>query len=587
MLQVKKYVFLSIISAVLLVVPQVYAGQCVEDLIEGPSLESQKKSPSLRRRGSRSYTDEDKANAIALARRLGNASMAARQLGIPPPTLKHWIRQGNVYIERQGHIRRDYPDGFKEAAIEKVREFGIMEAAKQLEIPDGTIRNWVLEYEARTGEKLPREVEEYSDAFKDAAIEKVREFGIIEAAKQLEMVHDSLRNWVLEYEARTGEKLPREVEEYSDEFKYTAIEKARELGSIAEAARKLGIIRGTLQGWALEYETRIGERLPRERETKEYSDAFKDAAIEKVKELGSVTKAVKQLKVPKTTLRNWVYEHEARTGERLPREVEEYPDEFKDVAIEKVKELGSIVEAARQLEILYGTLQYWVYEYEARTGERLPRVERYSDAFKDVAIEKVKELGSIVEAARQLEILYGTLRDWVEKYEVRTGERLPRRGYSDAFKEAAIEKVKELGSIVEAVRQLEVHKSTLLYWVYEYETRTGERLPRRVERYSDVFRDAAIEKVKELSSIVKAARQLEILYNTLLYWVRKYEARTGERLPREERYSDAFKDVAIEMVKELGSIVEAARQLEIPESTLRYWVKEYEARTGERLLRRQ
>lgn len=280
-----------------------------------------RQSSSNRRRTNRFYTDEDRANAIALARQLGNASMAARQLDIPGPTVQNWIRRNNVHIEVRTPHREQYSNGFKAVAIVLVKKLGAVETARQLRMPYNTLMHWIHEHEEKTGERLPRELTDYTDEFKEYAIALVKELGsMIEASIQLRMPYGTLLAWGEEHEARTEEHLPkrRNSSHYTDEDKDNAIVLIKETGNKAKASRQSEASYTTLLYWGREYEAETGESLPRQQRSF-YTDEDRANGVALVRELGNITRAANQLGVLPRTLGNWVQAHEARTGERLPR----------------------------------------------------------------------------------------------------------------------------------------------------------------------------------------------------------------------------------------------------------------------------
>jgi transposase len=55
---------------------------------------------AMSKRKNRRFTPEQKADAVELARRVGNISKAARDLGLVPSVLHRWVRQAE--IDRKG-----------------------------------------------------------------------------------------------------------------------------------------------------------------------------------------------------------------------------------------------------------------------------------------------------------------------------------------------------------------------------------------------------------------------------------------------------------------------------------------------------
>lgn len=81
--------------------------------------------------GKRKYSPEYKAQAIALAVRMGNVSEAARKLGVPTHTLFEWLRQ-------------------KEGKAEPTHELSAEEKIRQLERENEELKkaNFILKQAA-------------------------------------------------------------------------------------------------------------------------------------------------------------------------------------------------------------------------------------------------------------------------------------------------------------------------------------------------------------------------------------------------------------------------------------------------------
>lgn len=200
------------------------------DLIQPRSREQKRKV--------RSYTEQQRNDAMELARSVGVAAAAA-QLGIPGPTVNNWL------LGKGGSPRQErYSSEFKASAIQRAAELdSVTAAAIELGIPKDTLGHWVRA--AHPFERMRKRT--YSREQKEQAIGRAREVGVAQASAEQGVVEDTLRKWI----QKGGERRHATHSKYSAELKKRAIAFAHECGPQV-AAKELNVHVHTLWAWLRE-----------------------------------------------------------------------------------------------------------------------------------------------------------------------------------------------------------------------------------------------------------------------------------------------------------------------------------------------
>ncbi len=216
-----------------------------------------------------------------------------------------------------------------------------------------------------------------------------------------------------------------------------------------------------------------------------YSPETRARAIQMVKKGKKFSETARKLGVNPKSVRNWVRDEEKRVGQLIVEPIRRCTPETRARAIQLVRETGSIIEAARELNISWPTVNKCIRDEEQRTGRVIERrgkvVFQYPPETRARAIQLVKETGNISKAARELDISRPTISRWIQDEEQRTGRIIEIKdgAYSPATRIRAIELVRETGNISEAARELNISRLTISQWVRNREQRTGEVIRRR------------------------------------------------------------------------------------------------------------
>jgi transposase-like protein len=151
------------------------------------------------------YTDDYREEAIALAKHIGGKPAAA-QLGIPAATLYSWVYKSRPIGERASRpARRVYTAEEIAEAVSIATRVGTINAADQLGIPEGTVRNWV---QAASGKvSVDRKYTPYSAEDKERVLEVVQQRGVTAASQEFDIDAHVIRRWA----KNAGVKSPRKV----------------------------------------------------------------------------------------------------------------------------------------------------------------------------------------------------------------------------------------------------------------------------------------------------------------------------------------------------------------------------------------
>ena len=344
----------------------------------------------------------------------GNAKAVSRELDIDLKTLNDWVDE---------HY-----------AINRVKELSgnVMQASRELNIGYQTLRRLVIAYEEEHRVKIrngqtPRV---YTDHQKSNAILKVVELGgnVSGAAKELDIPINTLRQWVTSYEEKKDVQIRNSLLSFSKEDKALAVSKVKENGgNVRSVARELNVESTVLRNWVIAHEEATGERVRNVQIQNSYTDEEKEDAVKLVIELGNnISRASRESGINYATLRNWVIAYEKQNGVKIRNTPTHpvYTDEYKANAVKRVIELGgNMLAVAKELSVSHSAIYEWVLKYEQENDVQIrnTRVRThpvYTDEYKANVVKRVIEHGgNMLAVAKELNISNSTIYEWVLKYE--------------------------------------------------------------------------------------------------------------------------------------------------------------------------
>ena len=356
---------------------------------------------------------------------------------------------------------------------------------------------------------------------------------ILEASRELGIGRKALLQWLDEYEKEYGftsgkKRWPQTP--YPHEEKKIIISKTisliQEGVSLSEAAKRLGVKEMTLWKWFNEHEQKYGPIRGRKRWFRtSYSPEQKKMVIQNaillIQKGMAIEKIANNLKIDRHVLPQWLDEHEQENGpiikrQRSPRMI--YSPEQKNEAIQKViqwfreEEDMTISEAARRLKMKRETLQKWLDRYEQKhgliRGRKRPknRGPVYPQEEREKIIQEtvllIQEGTTVSKAAKKLEVTEGTLRTWLDEYEMENGpirsrQRWDHKTYFQEDRDEIIQKAiplleQENMTISEVARRLNVNRVTLKRWLNKYGQKYGFMNKKQNHPYTIYFQEEKI-----------------------------------------------------------------------------------------------
>jgi len=189
---------------------------------------------------------------------------------------------------------------------------------------------------------------------------------------------------------------------YPPEIREKAIELAKKGLTYRQVSEKLGCNPRTVGYWCRKAGVKKIARYPKETIEK---------AVELVKKGLSYSQTAKKLGMSQTAIIRWCLK--AGICSKHPRGGSGYPLEFKEKAIEMVKEGLSYTQAASKLGVSRSAVIEWCRERGVKSHVR--RVPTYPMETVEKAIEMVKEGFTYEETARKLGVHFLTVRRWCIK----------------------------------------------------------------------------------------------------------------------------------------------------------------------------
>jgi transposase-like protein len=144
----------------------------------------------------------------------------------------------------------------------------------------------------------------------------------------------------------------------------------------------------------------------------------------------------------------------------------------------------------------------------------------------------------------------------------------------------AIEAYRQGQRIADIARRFGAHPSTVHVWIDRYEAETGEKIR---GQFLTTRQGNAIAAYREGHEIVYIARQFGVLPSTITAWIKRYEARTGDKIRRERL---ARMEAAANAYRNGESMKSIAERHGVDKSTVSHWIADYETQTGDKVERR-
>ena len=331
-----------------------------------------------------------------------------------------------------------------------------------------------------------------------------------------------------------------------------------------EIARLFQIKLTTLINWIYLYKKANGLSRP----IITYTQKAKEEAIQQALKLGiSIRQAAKELDIPYAVLFHWFHEY---ASEKVLKTLDP-----KTVEAIKLSLQTSMSQASKKLGIPYNTVQYRMHKY--KKDIKLLNPSSYSAEDQKKAIRLSLQIGR-AKASKKLGIPYTTIRNWETEYKKKNKQQDKKSSslhlsfYSPKKKAEAMELAFEIGT-KEAAHILDIPYNTLRYWRGQQKKRQGLQRENRSSYSLDDKAKAVILALR--TSIDEAAQQLDISSNTLRHWVRQYKEEHGLPVQKKSSHSIQEQIEAIKLAYQVG-IEKASETLNINYNTLRFWVYRYE-----------
>src|SRR5947209_15998435 len=144
-----------------------------------------------------------------------------------------------------------------------------------------------------------------------------------------------------------------------------------------------------------------------------------------------------------------------------------------------------------------------------------------------------------------------------------------RRRFTDEFKKAAVDRVREGKRVADVAREVGIARSALYYWVQESDGQKVVRTAKKAKnseqpgggkrQYSEEFKRAVAQQVKDGRSVGAVAKACAIGSDLLYKWVHRYFPEL--RKPRKEIGIDALGNIEARLEKiEQGRMGEVQAQ---------------------------
>ena len=230
--------------------------------LDGMNQENAEETPSEMKKGSENFTEEEKKEIIARARVYGIRDVA-EEIGIPWETIRGWHRNAPVEKEKKEEPEDVYSEEEKRKTLERAKEVGIYQAAKEAGITWQRLSRWrkkLTPENAGVREEKTEEIDPEEAAYRQAILARAEEIGIMDAAKEANMTWQQIAGWKRKMKLKTkesdhqeGKKTVRAKKEETiapeEETRRRAVlERAKEIG-IMEAAKEAGEKWQTVAWW--------------------------------------------------------------------------------------------------------------------------------------------------------------------------------------------------------------------------------------------------------------------------------------------------------------------------------------------------
>ena len=296
-----------------------------------------------------------------------------------------------------------------------------------------------------------------------------------------------------------------------------------------------------------------------------YSQAEKEKAIKLALDIDTL-QAAKLLQIKYGTLQDWVYQH------RKAHNMIEYKPHSQK---QKIRAIGMVIERGimqseviKKLNVSESTLSGWINEY--RREHNIPIPGRYSQDQKNKAIKMVIEKGiTVKQVAEKLNmsesVIFRSLAQYRKKHNIQASQP-----HSQEVRDQAIEMVMKKNMEVSQVAEIiGVPKTTVSHWISRHKEKHNIS---KAQPYSQELKDQVIKMVvKDKVTEKQVAKILKVSIGFISKLVNQY--RREHNIPIRKTYSRELKNEAVRMVIEDGiSNAQVAKDLEISESSLSAWV---------------
>ena len=236
-----------------------------------------------------------------------------------------------------------------------------------------------------------------------------------------------------------------------------------------------------------------------------------------------------------------------------------YTEKEKADIVDLSDKYSSLIIAEKELKVSKSTLYQWRKQLNV-LGKRHQLKE-------EEILTKSMRYKSATEAARKLK----TSRERIIRLQKEAGcYHAKKRTYSQKEKRQYVTDSVQYETIIEACRTLKIPHGTLLKWRHEQRLYVSLRPPYFECKYSEMEKKRLAQESLKHENIAKAS----VLLNTSLSSLRKYCEQYGIPIQKgKKRYSSIVKRKTVSEIKAGRRIIEIAQKKNIPESTMRGWLK--------------